>query len=169
MELLIPGLILVALMVWASTKIKKTAADAFEPEFIETDDYSLQKPDGFLHVIGDEEHEFFAYSKDFGKGDNTGVRQATIEIDVFRGEDIAAVRDTITKAAESFDITIDTPELSEVNTEETANESAVSGFYKIVPARDAVLRLRFAVLNEYKDDYSRRIVETLDSFTIKTH
>ena len=32
MELLIPGLILVALMVYASTKIKKAAAAAFEPE-----------------------------------------------------------------------------------------------------------------------------------------
>ena len=69
--LIILGLILVALMVWASTKIKKTAADAFEPEFIETDAYSLQKPEGFLHVIGDETHEFMAYSKDFGKGDES--------------------------------------------------------------------------------------------------
>jgi hypothetical protein len=168
MELLIPGLILVALMVWASTKIKKTAADAFEPEFIETADYSLQKPDGFLHVIGDEEHEFFAYSKDFGKGDNTGVRQATIEIDLFSSGDVSTVRDSITKSAESFDITIDTPELSEINTEETANESAVNAFYKIVAAGDAIFRLRFAVLNEYKDDYHGRVVETLDSFTIKT-
>jgi hypothetical protein len=156
-------------MVWASTKIKKTAADAFEPEFIETDAYSLQKPVGFLHVIGDEDHEFMAYSKDFGKGDNVGTRQATIEIDVLPGEDVSAVRDAITNSAESFDVTVDTPALSELNTEETANESAVSAFYKIVAEGDAVYRLRFAILNEHKDDYLRRIDETLDSFTIKTH
>jgi len=169
MELLIPGLILVALMVWASTKIKKTAADAFEPEFIETDVYSLQKPVGFLHVIGDEDHEFMAYSKDFGKGDNVGTRQATIEIDVLRGDDVDAVRDSTTDSAESFDITVDTPALSELNTEETANESSVSAFYKIVAADNSVFRLRFAVLPEHKDDYLRRIDDTLDSFTIKTH
>jgi hypothetical protein len=169
MELLIPGLILVALMVWASTKIKKTAADAFEPEFIETDAYSVQKPEGFLHVIGDEDHEFNAYSKDFGKGDNIGTRQATIEIDVFRGEGVGAVRDSITESAESFEITVDTAALCEINTEETANESVVSAFYKIVAADDSVFRLRFAVLPEHKDDYLRRIDDTLDSFTIKTH
>lgn len=169
MELLIPGLILVALMVWASTKIKKTAADAFEPEFIETDAYSFQKPEGFLHVIGDEEHEFFAYSKEFGKGDATGIRQATIEIDVLRGEDLSAVRDSITGSAESFDVTVDTPALAELNSKETANESAVNAFYKIVAAEDAVFRLRFAVLDEHADDYLGRINETFDSFTIKTH
>ena len=156
-------------MVWASTKIKKTAADAFEPEFIETEAYSLQKPEGFLHVIDDPDHEFNAYSKDFGKGDKIGTRQATIEIDVFRGQDVGAVRDSITESAESFGITVDTPALCELNTEETANESAVSAFYKIVAADDSVFRLRFAVLPEHKDDYLRRIDDTLDSLTIKTH
>lgn len=169
MELLIPGLILVALMVWASTKIKKTAADAFEPELIKTDDYSLQKPEGFLHVIGNEDHEFMAYSKDYGKGDKIGTRQATIELDVLRGEDLSAVRDSISRSAESFDVSVNTPGLSELSTKETANESVVSAFYKIVAAKDAIFRLRFAVLDEHKDDYLRRIDETFDSFTIKTH
>src|SRR5215218_10285538 len=118
MELLIPGLLLVALMVWASTKIKKTAADAFEAEFIETENYSLQKPDGFLHVIGDEEHELRAYSKEFGKGDNTGIRQATIEIDVFRGSDLESVRNSVKEAASKSEVTHQTPNVCELNTEE---------------------------------------------------
>src|SRR5688500_15102343 len=104
MELLIPGLILVALMVWASTKIKKTAADAFEEEFIETEAYSLRKPEGFLHVIGDEHHELTAYSREYGKGDNTGVRQATIELDILHDTSVENAIDGIQKSATSTEV-----------------------------------------------------------------
>src|SRR4030095_7667083 len=169
MELLIPGLILVALMWWASTKIKKHAADAFEAERIETGSYSLQKPEGFLHVIGDEEHEFKAYSRDFGEGDNTGVRQATIELDVFPGGHLAEVRDVIkSSAAEARDRT-GGKNICELEADETANEIDLKAFYKIVAAGDAVYRLRFAVLAEHTDDYLRKIEETLDSFIVQTN
>ncbi|MEO6333979.1 MAG: hypothetical protein ABIO91_03270 [Pyrinomonadaceae bacterium] len=169
MELLIPGLLLVALMVWASTKIKKQASDAFEAEFVETDNYSLQKPDGFLHVLGTDEHELFAYSKDFGKADSSGTRQATIEIDVFPSISLTAVRDTVESAAARSEVTIETAKFSELNTEESANEMAVSAFYKIVAAQGRTYRVRFAVLPEYLDDYRPRIGEAFDSFIIKTN
>ena len=169
MELLIPGLLLVALMVWASTKIKKHAADAFEPEFIETEDYALQKPDGFLHVIGDQEHELRAYSKGFGTGDNNGIRQATIEIDVFPATDLRSVRDSVRKAATESEVTTQATNVIELNAEESANEMTVSAFYKIVAAEKQIYRLRFAVLPEYLEDHRSRIEETLDSFTIKTN
>src|SRR6476620_3282039 len=95
MELVIPGLIIVALMAWASTKIKKRAADAFETESIETDRYSLRKPEGFLHVLGDSEHEFYAYSREYGSGSGSKVRRATIEIDAFKSASVADVRNGI--------------------------------------------------------------------------
>lgn len=68
MELLVPGLILVALMVYASTRIKRTAAAAFDAEAIETDEYVIQKPEGFLHNLSaSPEYLFEAYSKEFSK------------------------------------------------------------------------------------------------------
>ena len=167
MELLIPGLILVALMVWASTKIKKTAADAFEEEFIETDAYTLQKPEGFLHVIGDEEHELMAYSREYGKGDNTGIRQATIEIDIFPGTELDDAINAVRQSATSVDLSSRSETQCELVSEETANELTLSAVYKIVAASGDAYRLRFAVLPEHKTDYLRRIEETLESFTIK--
>src|SRR5262245_480612 len=81
MELLIPGLILVALMVWASTKIKRQAAEAFEPEEIEIDGFAVSKPEGFLHVINSRTNDLFeAYTKDFGEGEEDGIRRATAHI-----------------------------------------------------------------------------------------
>lgn len=81
MELLIPGLILVALMIYASTRIKRSAARAFEAESIETDDFRLQKPEGFLNVIGgDPKYVFEAYSKDFGGDGAENIRLATADV-----------------------------------------------------------------------------------------
>jgi hypothetical protein len=51
MEILIAGVILVAFMAYASTRIKRSAAKAFEAETVETDQFVIQKPDGFLNVI----------------------------------------------------------------------------------------------------------------------
>ena len=167
MELLIPGLILVALMVWASTKIKKSAADAFQAELIETDAYSLQKPEGFLHVLGDPEHELRAYSKENGKQSTSGERQATIELDVIPDRDIATVRDAIEMAASRFEVRTESANVCELEADEAATESHVNAFYKIVKSGSSVYRLRFAVLSEHKDEYLRRIQETLDSFTVK--
>lgn len=169
-EILIPGLILVALMVWASTKIKKRAADAFEAEFIETETYSIEKPEGFLHVIGDEEHEFNAYSRDFGKGDNTGIRQATIELDVIPSADLTDECERIKSAADGVEVTVasvDEMKTCRIEGSETANDSAFHVVYKITEGQNAIYRLRIAVLREHADEYLRKIDETLDRFIVK--
>lgn len=168
MELLIPGLILVALMVWASTKIKKTAADAFEAELIETERYTLQKPEGFLHVIGDEQHELSAYSREIGKNDYSATRQATIELDIYRDSDLSTVRDEVIRAGTRSNVTSETPTTVEIDSEESANEIALRVLYKIVSHGNDVYRLRFAVIPEHQDEYLRKIEETFDSFRLKT-
>jgi hypothetical protein len=81
MELLIPGLILVALMVYASTRIKRSAAAAYEAETIETDDFVIDKPEGFLHVLnGNPDFEFEAYSRDFDTIARRDIRLVTVNV-----------------------------------------------------------------------------------------
>jgi hypothetical protein len=169
MELLIPGLILVALMAWASTKIKKRAADAFEAENIETEDYLLKKPEGFLHVLGDPDHEFYAYSREFGEQSSSTIRRGVIEIDVLRGASIADVRNSIKEAADEFEVIAQTPSECELETQETANEVSLRGFYKVVRSRNGFVRLRFAVLAEHTGEFSERVKSTLDSFSVRTN
>ena len=168
MELLIPGLILVALMAWASTKIKKRAADAFEAETIETESYTLQKPEGFLHVLGNPDHEFYAYSREFGEGTSAKVRRATIEIDTLKGASFADVRNAIKSSATDVEFVRETSSECELETEETANEISVRGFYKVIRAQTAVYRLRFGVLSEHLDEYVDRVNDTLDSFSVSS-
>jgi hypothetical protein len=166
MELLIPGLILVALMVWVSTKIKKRAAEAFEPETIETENYTLQKPDGFLHVIDSPDHDFEAYSKEFDEGDFR-LRRSKIEVDVLRDTNLEAAGDDIRANAIGASLTGD-GSTCHLECEETANENEFRVFYKLVDTPRGIYRLRFAVLSRHADDYLDKIDHTLESFTIKT-
>ena len=48
MEILIIGVIVVALMAYASTKIKKSAREAFEVEVFENEGFTITKPEGFI-------------------------------------------------------------------------------------------------------------------------
>jgi hypothetical protein len=78
MDILIIGLVLVALMVWASTKIKRSAARAFDAEQINGDGFTLEKPEGFLNRVYEKADVLFdAYSKDYGTGDDSNERAAT--------------------------------------------------------------------------------------------
>ena len=168
MEILIAGLILVALMAYASTKIKKRAAEAFESELIENEAYSLQKPDGFLHVIDSPDHSLEAYSREFDEGDFR-ARRAKIELQVFRDRGMDDVVGEITKNARRADVLLSSENISVIETEERNNEMAVSAVYKIIAVQDAIYRLRFAVTDKYRDEYSDKINRTLESFAVKSN
>ncbi len=167
MEILIPGLILVALMAWASTKIKKRAADAYQAESIDAEGYSLRKSEGFLHVLGDANHAFYANTREFaGDEDSAQVRRATIEVDVFRDTTLANVRQSVIDAAQGVETSDEKERVSEIIAEELANQTPITAFYKIVDGSHAVYRLRFAVATEHKNEYANKIEETLDSFNV---
>ena len=163
MEFLIPGLILVAVMVYLSTRIKKTAADAFNAESIDADGYSLEKPEGFLHVLGDEKHEFMAYSKEFGEDDNARFHRATIELDGLTETDVASVQKAVCEAAVNSAVR----QADVIEADELANETEFRTVYKLAARGSSVYRLRFAVLAEHFDEFSRRIDDTLESFVTK--
>lgn len=104
MEFVIPGLILVALMVWASTRIKKNAAAAFDAETVETEEFVIEKPEGFLHVLNDDSGlAFRAYSKEFGTVGKKDVRKADIEIEIHREAALEAIREGVISASDSIE------------------------------------------------------------------
>src|SRR5947209_4631995 len=87
MEILIIGLILVGLMVYASTRIRRNAAEAFEPETIVTPEFSIKKPEGMLHVLnGDRRYAFEAYSRDFAPIGRRDIRVATACVQIIDAE-----------------------------------------------------------------------------------
>ena len=168
MEILIVGGILVALMAYASTKIKKRAAEAYDAEVVDTGSYSLLKPEGFLHVVGNPDHDFVAYSKEFGDTEAAHLQRAAIEVDVLRDIDMQSVRRQVQEDASEFSVSEETESSLRIESEEKVNEILLKGFYKLVDAPEDIYRLRFVVLPKHTDDYLRKIQETLDSFVVKT-
>jgi len=163
MEILILGLILVALMVWASTKIKKNVAQAYEREVIDNADFSIAKPDGFLHVLnGDPKFVFEAYSKEFGKDETNGVRQARATI--------RHIENTSAKAV-SYDarnaLTEPETEGSYVSGLRSENDAVLEICHKIIAKNGGVFDLEVSVLHDYADEQTANVHELLESFRVK--
>ncbi len=65
-------------MVYASTKIKKTAAMAYDEEQFENDQFTILKPEGFIIPVEFERNGLFeAYTKDFGVDEGGDIRKAS--------------------------------------------------------------------------------------------
>jgi hypothetical protein len=170
MEIFFVGSLIVALMIYASTKIKKSVARAFESEIVETDEFIIDKPEGFLSVIDDEsKFAFEAYSKDFGTGDADGTRQARVYINAFSGANFTErCAETKKNAGEIL-----TEEINEnvclIKSEENREEFPAYNFYKIVAGKTnrKIYELKISVLQNYLNDFQTRVDELLKSFRLK--
>ena len=172
MELLIPGLILVALMVYASTRIKKSAAAAFVPETIETHDFIIQKPDGFLNKINrDEQFEFEAYSKEYGGPGAENFRQGTAYLRVY--DSISTDEAVANLSHEGVEITGDISEVVNeiryrvIEAKRTEKGVEFRIFYKIAERNARVYVFEIAALAETSGEFMRKIETMLAGFEVK--
>lgn len=172
MEILIPGLLLVGFMAWASTRIKRNAAKAFEREAIETDEFSLIKPEGFLSKVDPPDGLLFsAYSKDFGKDDAEGLRKSLAEVRRFDGEDFESVRESA-RTGTSAVLSEQTGVIGEQRCANIIAERSVKGvsvvvFYKILAGGESVYQLSVSVLDASKEELAHDVDLLTDSFCLK--
>lgn len=168
MEILIPGLILVALMIYASTRIKKSAARAYEPETIETDDFILQKPAGFLAVIGgDPKLAFESYSKEFGGEIAPDVRKATANVLIFDKQRRPADPNSDDEILSDISKKIDGRSYRVTEAVRTINDIAFRVFRKSSEKDGRIIRLEVVSIEETTDELLNDIESMLHSFEIK--
>ncbi len=176
MEILIIGGIFVALMVVISTKIKKNAAKAFERESIETEDFRIIKPEGFINPIRDDsKFAFEAYSKEFGEKDERNIWKAQVYLTVSAGLTFAAVcknakQETGEILSENF--LKDAPEgekICLIESEKAEREVVFYEFRKIVESRkqQKTYDLKISILKAFRDDYVSKVNELMNSFQLK--
>lgn len=172
MEILVLGLILVALMAWLSTRIKRNAAAAFDAERIETDDLVLDKPEGFLHVLNDDTGLLFhAYSKDFGTVGDRDVRRAAIEVERHRGTTLDEMIDAAEHDSESF--AAEPPYVDGGEKAVIARSTRIRDggefemVHKFVTRGADVIEARGVVLAEHKDVHLRSIEGAIDTLRVK--
>lgn len=172
MELLIPGLILVALMVYASTRIKRSASQAFEAETVETDDFIIEKSEGFLNVIGgDPKLAFEAYSKEFGSGPADKFRLSVANVVIKSETTLNAVADEIltAKIEVADDRTQKCDGISYRVIEYTIAEQDVEfrAYSKLTELNNKVFVFTIKSIAETTPDFAHNIEAMLDSFRLK--
>ncbi|MGI8495864.1 MAG: hypothetical protein ACR2L1_11220 [Pyrinomonadaceae bacterium] len=176
MEILIVGAVVVALMVFVSTKIKKNVAAAFEPETIENAEFRLLKPEGFINPLNDDsEFAFVAYTREFGKNDAEEFRQARADVTIFSDLNFTAAIKNVEKNSGkvlSKNLTEDVSQRQKtflIATENIEQNVAVRNFYKIVESGEnhKIYQMQVLVLEAYQAEYSERINQLIESFTVK--
>lgn len=169
MEIFFIGIIIVALMVYTSTKIKRSAAQAFERETIETDEFTIFKPEGFINPTNeDSPFAFEAYTKLFGEKAAKDYRHAQANLRIIPNGNFKGVCEDAKVSADEI--------LSEYNTQEktyllesgrTEKEVKIFSFWKIVEGNRKIYELKISVLEKYADEFADRINLMIDSFRVK--
>lgn len=171
MELFIIGGIIVALMVYVSTKIKKNAAEAYDREVVVTDRFRLVKPEGFLHPLRDDSI-FEAYSKDFGEGELRNVWRANAEITIVHDRSVnELVEETKASSSEVISERSESGDLSAIfiETEISVDDAEKRQFTKILRGRNdgEIYVFKAFVLSEHLAEFRERIIEMLESLTLE--
>ncbi len=171
MEFLIPGLLLVAVMVYLSTKIKRTAAAAFEAERVETDEFSIDKPEGFLNVLNLAPGlNLDIYSKDFGTEGAVNYRAARVELRIYANRTIkyatTAIKDTVTVRSEVAAV-FDGRRYVVCEAETFENDHNFRELYKLTEKEGRVFELKLRLLGSAEDDLADRADQMFTSFRVK--
>jgi len=170
MEILIIGILVVALMVWASTRIKRNAAAAFDAETIETDRFTLQKPDGWLSKVEPKEPYLFeGYSRDFGEEPNQGHRLGTAVIEASHGDGDEVARERTAHAEITEDIreVVGGKHYRVIQLSKSGEDVDEVEWLKLATDNGRVYTLRVTALAETTDEFRRNIESMVDSFEIK--
>lgn len=171
MEFVIPGLILVALMVYASTKIKRRAAEAFEPEHIETEQFLIEKPDGFLNVLNrDPSLELDIYSKQYGSDEASGFRAARVELRIYQKRTLAFATKALeesTKVTSKVSEMIDGKKYIVLEAESVEKGLGFREIYKLAEKGGRVFELKLRTLEDADGDIAAKAEQMLVSFEVK--
>ena len=172
MEILIFGVILVALMVFVSTKIKKSAARAFEPEMIETEDFRIIKPQGFINPVNEDSAAAFeAYTKELGENDAKNFRQAQANLRVITDSDFEAICENAKTSADRVlsENWFENPRVYLLESETIEQDVTIFSSWKIVEniRKRKIYELQISVIKTYRENYATRTNEMISSFTVK--
>ena len=149
MEILIIGVIVVAIMAYVSTKIKRAASEAYEQENVETEDFRIIKPESFIIPVKEKsEFVFETYSKDYGEDLAEKFRQCRV---------VVKEKDGIENDADVLE------------SEKVEDNVTLKTFSKTLVDKtlDKSYELEITVLPEYEEKYADGIKLMLDSFHLK--
>jgi len=166
------GVILVALMVFVSTKIKKSAAQAFEQEAIETEDFKITKPNGFINPINEDSAVAFeAYTKELGENEAKNFRQAQANLRIIRDSNFEAVCGNAKASADKIlsESAFENPRVYLLESERIEKGVSIISSWKIVEniQKRKIYELKISIIEAYREDYATRANEMINSFIVE--
>ena len=166
----------IALLLFISSKIRNAANQAYEPERIERENFSIYKPEGYLNPVEfTEQTPFEAYTRELGERSAGRLRKSLAKLTVTDGMNFDNLRKEIKKNAQecvSTKFDENAPEgqrICLIETKKTEKEITTIILNKIVESRrqKKTYDLEISVLEEYRDEFEERINRMFESFTLK--
>lgn len=171
MEILIVGIMLVALMVYASTRIKRVAAEAFDAERVETDKFLVDKPEGFLNVLNrNPSLAFDAYSREFGADHAASFRAARAEVRLLAGQ---KMNDAVAQLSRSSKVLSDVTEVIDgrkyrvIEAESVEKGVGFREIYKLSENGNGVFEMKLKMVEGSDAEIVKKAELMLASFEIK--
>ncbi|CAN5747675.1 hypothetical protein BH20ACI4_BH20ACI4_34280 [soil metagenome] len=166
----------IALLLFVSTKIRNAANQAYEPERIEREKFSINKPEGYLNPVEwTESVPFEAYTRELGERSMGRLRKSLVKLTASDGLNFDNLRKEIKTNAPEFVSTVfdenapDGQRVCLIETKNTEKEITTVFLNKIVESRKQkkTYNLEISVLEDYRDEYENKIAELINSFTLK--
>lgn len=170
--------VFIAVLLFISSRIRNAASAAYEPEKIERENFSINKPEGYLNPVEwTETVPFEAYTREVGERAAGRLRKSLVKLTVSDGLNFDNLRKDLKKNAEEFVSTVfdeNAPEgqkICLIETKKTDQEKEITTVFlnKIVESRrqNKTYDLEISVLEDYRDEFENRIAEMINSFTLK--
>jgi hypothetical protein len=166
----------IAVLLFISSRIRRAANTAFEPEVVETAEFKINKPEGYLHPLNNgSAFPFEAYSRELGEKGAGRLRKSLVKMSVSDGLNFGKTLKSVKQNADNIyseTIPENVPQgqkicLLEGYKTEDGIKRAV--FHKIVESRNQnkTYDLEVSVLEANEDEYIAKASELINSFTVK--
>ena len=168
--ILVVGLIIVALMVYTSTRIKRVSAEAFGEETIETDEFAIRKPVGWLSLAEPRSGlAFDAYTKEFNPEPDDEIRLGTANVALSKATIDDAVAHAIVGATTKEDLreVVGDVHYRVLDLEREDNDRTCRERVKLGEQDGTVYTLTIKTLAETTEEFRRDIEGMIDSFELK--
>lgn len=166
----------IALLLFISSKIRKAASAAYEPEQIERENFRIYKPEGYLNPVEyTEKTPFEAYTREVGERAAGRLKKSLVKLTVSDGLNFDNLRREIKKDAQEFvstEFDEHAPEGQRICVIETKKENddevKTVILNKIVESRrqKKTYNLEISILEQAEDEYEDRINRMLNSFKV---
>lgn len=166
----------IAFLLFISSKIRKAADAAYQPEKIERENFQIFKPEGYLTPVEwTKSIPFEAYTRELGERSAGRLRKSLVKLTVSEGLNFENLRKDLKANTPEFISTVfdeNAPagqRICLIETKKEENEIKTVFLNKIVESRPdkKTYNLEISILEDYRGEYEDKLAELINSFTLK--